>query len=370
MAENEPKEPGRSPPRDVEDFKARLGLKVPRRAPVVAPPPPAPPAPSGVPDQPVAPVPSAGQAAPPPAPRPRAPEPPPPPVARPVVAPELFIEEPTPRVPAWKRLLRPAAYGLIAALLGAVVGYVFGKGAQRGAMLAKVRSDAVQILEVVRHSYDQVEQVGGILDPEFAKARAQRKDLPPVRSFLRRAVDWAALDTLGRIEAPRDLEKIFETDYQRFTRHTVKLLTGFFVDFSRLTRLVADHVERTRSARALLEGESKAGATPRVHGVIISNLPSLEIGEVVVVRGQRTVRKGKEDVDVFDVARRNDPGTPIAVPGNSLVILRAQGLFKEAGSLLEEYNRRLVEIADVVRRLLEIRRSLVSALEKIAEIQV
>jgi hypothetical protein len=282
----------------------------------------------------------------------------------------LLIEEPAPKPPTWKRLAKTAAYGLIPALLGVIVGYVFGKGTQRGAMLVKVRGDAVQILEAVKQSYDQVEHLGGVLDPDFAKARAERKELPPVRSFLRRNVDWAVLDTLSKIEAPKDLEKIFETDYQRFTRSTVKLLTGFFVDYSRLTRLVADHVQRTRSARASLEAEGKAGATPRVYGVMVGNLPSLEAGEVVVVRGQRTVRKGKEDVDVFDVARRSDPSTPMAVPGTAVVILRAPGLFKEAGSLLEEYNRRLVEIGDVVRRLLEIRRSLTSAVEKIAEIKV
>jgi hypothetical protein len=121
----------------------------------------------------------------------------------------------------------------------------------------------------------------------------------------------------------------------------------------------------------LLDAEAKAGATPNLYAVMAQTLPGgLERGEVVVLRGRRMVKKGTEEVPVYNVVRRSDPGALIAVPGSAVIVLSAPGLFKEAGALLEEYNRRLKDLAEVVRRMLEVRRNLSLSLEKIAEIKV
>jgi hypothetical protein len=278
-------------------------------------------------------------------------------------------ERPRPKS-AWQRWGKTAVFALIPAVLGTIVGYVFAKGSTRGNLLAKVRDDARKIVELVKGAYVQVEEIGAAIDPAFAAARRGRQELPPLRPPLRRQVDWNAEKALAAIQAPKELEQIFETDYKRFNRLTVRLLNSFFVDFTRLAQLVRDHVERTKSVKLALEAEVQAGQSPRAYGVIVQSLPSMDRGEVVVLRGRRMVKKGQEEVPVFDVARRRDPGTPIAVPGSALVILDAPGLFKDSGALLEEYNRRLREIGDVVRRLLDIQRSLVSAVERIGEMKV
>jgi hypothetical protein len=407
MAQGDPKEPGRAPSRDVEDLKARLGLKVPRRAPAVTPVPPAAPAPPRAPAPPAAPgaaptdrsPPAAPGAAPadrsPPAPPGAAPADRSPPatpgaapatLAAPARAPALPraydpstyaaaepypVEEMPARKSLWERWGKRAVYGLIPAIMGMIVGYVFAKGATRGAMLSKVKADASKILGIVNNAYGQVEEIASIIDPAYGKARRERAaELPTVRWYQRREVGWPSIEALGKIESLKDVEQIFDTDYKRFNRLTVKLLVAFFIDYSRLQQAVQDHVERTKAARMLLDAEAKAGATPRLYGVMGQSLPGLERGEVVVLRGRRLVKKGGQEVPVYDVVRRTDPGTPIAVPGNAVVILNAPGLFKESGVLLEEYNRRLKDITEIVRRMLDVRRNLTLSIEKVAEIKV
>src|SRR5262245_42383768 len=130
------------------------------------------------------------------------------------------------------------------------------------------------------------------------------------------------------------------------------------------------HVERSKAAQLALNGETKAGLSPRPYGVITQMLPEIPAGEIVLMRGQRTVKKGKDDVAVFDVLRRSDPTRPIAVPGNGVVLINSVGLFKDSGALLEEYNRRVRSMVDIIRRLLEVRPGLTISIEKVANMKV
>jgi hypothetical protein len=358
MADGNPKEPGKGP-RDVEDLKARLGLKVARRVPSVAPAPP--PAPE--------PKPKAEDAAvvsPPPAPPPKPKVPP-----RPERAAPIIIEEapPPPKTP-WEKYGKPTIYALIPAIAGMILGYVFSRGSARGANLALAKSDAGKIMVLLKEAFDRVEDVAGIVDPIYGKARKEQKELPQLQAMLRRHVDWEGLDALGKVEGPKDFEQIFETDYKRFTKDTVRRLTSFFVDFTRLLQTVRLHIERTRAAQLLLNNEARAGVGPRPYAVISQALPDVPAGEIVLIRGQRFVKKGKDEVPVFDIARRNDPGRPIAVPGASVVPINSGGLFKDSGSLLEEYNRRMHDLVDILRRLLDLKPGLGIAIEKIAQMKV
>ena len=60
-----------------------------------------------------------------------------------------------------------------------------------------------------------------------------------------------------------------------------------------------------------------------------------------------------------------NPAQLIAVPEASIILLSAPGLLKTSGSLLEEYNRRSRDLADIVRRLLEVRPRVSSSIEQI-----
>src|SRR6185369_1196956 len=105
---------------------------------------------------------------------------------------------------------------------------------------------------------------------------------------------------------------------------------------------------------------------PRAFGVITAAVPNgAARGEVVLLRGRRTVKQGTEDAIVVDVARRNAPTVVFSVPDASIVLLSAPGLIKTSGSLLEEYNRRNRELAEIVRRLLEVRPRVQSSIEQI-----
>ena len=78
------------------------------------------------------------------------------------------------------------------------------------------------------------------------------------------------------------------------------------------------------------------------------------------------VKKDKEEVVVFDVAKPAAPAQPIAVPETALIILNAPGLLKTGSSLLEEYNRRMRELAFIVQRLLDTRDSVMALVDKVA----
>src|SRR5262249_13111841 len=150
----------------------------------------------------------------------------------------------------------------------------------------------------------------------------------------------------------------------------VRALVRAYVDLRQLQRAVNLHVERSKAAQLALGTEAKTGQGPRPYGVITHALPDIPAGEIVLMRGQRMVKKGKEEVAVFDVVRRSDPTKPIAVPGGSVVLINSVGLFKDSGSLLEEYNRRVHDIVDIVRRLIDVRPGLTISIEKIAQMKV
>jgi hypothetical protein len=383
MASGEGKEPGRGGSRDVDDLKARLGLKTPRKAPAVAPPPPSPP-PTPSPIESIEPTIVSGQ--------PEITQPLPREVvlaraeaqraettaripaveapARPSYAvPPPWIEEaPPPPKTTWQRWGRSATIALVIALMGAALGYVFGKGSSRSDLLARVKTDAGRIAETLQGAFARVEEVAMHLDPMFAAAKKQGKDLPPVRGVLRANVDWAGLEAMSKFEVPKEIESIFDTGFFKMLGGARgKMFAAFLVDFQRLAQSVRDHVQRTNAGRAQLEAELKSGAAaPRAYAVVSQPLPSLERGEVVMLRGRRTVKSGKEEVVVFDVARPSAPSQPIAVPEEKVVILNAPGLIKAGSALLEEYNRRMRELALVAQRLLEGRVSVLALVEKVS----
>lgn len=278
----------------------------------------------------------------------------------------LYVEEPPPpRKSLWQRMGRPALIALLIAAGGGVVGYLVGKGAAIRAGYAKVKGDAVKIDAVVKEAYSKIEEVASLVDPGYAAARKAGQDPQSVRTVMRQDVDWASLEALEKVEPPKELESIFETDYKRFNRLTVKSLVSFYIDMTRLFQGLHAHAATTKAARAQLDAEAKQGSGPRAFGIISAGLPNLERGEIVLLRGRRSIKQGAEETFVVDVAKRSAPTQPIAIPEANVLLLNAPGLIKTSGSLLEEFNRRNREVAETLRRLLEVRGRLQGSMEQI-----
>lgn len=379
MAEGDRKGPGRGGAKDVDDLKARLGLKVRREPPPAAAPPPAP-EPTVVEREPFAADPTTVSPAAPEitqrlprsalpveetyAPNARVSAPPP---AR-TPAPPLWVEEaPPPPKSLWQRWGRTMAVGLAVALAGGLVGFVFGKGASRGSQLARVKKDAEKIGGAVKSAFTQVEAVAAALSPSYASAK-QKGGTAKVEAILRTAVDWTNLDAIAKFELPKELETVFDTDFFKLLGGSrIRLFSGFLVDFQRLAQSVRDHVERTKASRAQLDADAQAGqGGRRAYAVIVTALPGLDRGEIVLLRARRVVKSGEEETVVFDVAKPAAPAQPIAVPATSLIVLNAPGLLKTGSALLEEYNRRMRELAFIVQRLLDTRDAVLNLVEKVA----
>lgn len=272
--------------------------------------------------------------------------------------------------------------GIIIALVLVTVGVAAGYGLGAASVARRAYNNANQAAKVVKVELDGIQKnVTAIRDAVALSQQRLKND--PLGYDPKVVEDLSKLDLKNKPSTTR----IFKVDYYRLPDLVVDNLMSYYYDTIALYGEVDEHVRRTQADKESLEAFEKKAAEKAAeggsanYGVVFDRAGVLAIANLVEV-GSPVCKDGGsdcpgKDIEAFQIrastgaswtARKIAP-TP---EGNTVVPIKPTPLFDAAMSgspeqvRMEAYKLRYLAIQRTIKRLEQVQKELVEAVDKAA----